>query len=224
MDKSRLSLPVGDLSTNNTNNGVGGSPNHLPNVSSNGASAMPSVNNANNSASNGTLSNNSSSGISSNGSNDSSAASSTSSTHASGNGSLNGVTGHYHHHHLHHHSHNHSSSGNGMFNSKTTSVNCIILKSISVFLLILIKNELFSGHGCQSLERNCNSAASSSLTNGHSGSHSSTSNKENGHGNGPATPCTPGDPLTHYHHRNEDHYTASFACMNRMRIHSQVRI
>ena len=36
------------------------------------------------------------------------------------------------------------------------------------------------------------------------------------------TPCTPGEPLTHYHHRNEDHYNAAFACMNRMRIHSQV--
>ena len=85
-----------------------------------------------------------------------------------------------------------------------------------------MKTLSFSGHGCQSLERNCNSAAISSLTNGHSGIHSSTSNNENGHG-GPATPCTPGDPLTHYHHRNEDHYTAAFACMNRMRIHSQVR-
>ena len=40
--------------------------------------------------------------------------------------------------------------------------------------------------------------------------------------NGVATPCTPGDPLTHYHHRNTDHYNAAFACMNRMRIHSQV--
>ena len=86
----------------------------------------------------------------------------------------------------------------------------------------LKKDKLFSGHGCQSLERNCNSAASSSLSNGHSGNHSNKSSNENGHG-GPATPCTPGDPLTHYHHRNEDHYTASFACMNRMRIHSQVR-
>ena len=40
--------------------------------------------------------------------------------------------------------------------------------------------------------------------------------------NGAVTPCTPGDPLTHYHHRNTDHYNAAFACMNRMRIHSQV--
>ena len=78
----------------------------------------------------------------------------------------------------------------------------------------------YLGSGCQASEKHCNSY-STTLTNGHSGNHSNTSSKENGHG-GPATPCTPGDPLTHYHHRNEDHYTASFACMNRMRIHSQV--
>ena len=60
------------------------------------------------------------------------------------------------------------------------------------------------------------------MTNGHPVNHSNA-NGTNGHA-GPATPCTPGDPLTHYHHRNEDHYTAAFACMNRMRIHSQVSI
>ena len=109
MDKSRLSLPVGDLSTNNSNNGVkaasiGGSPNHIPNGAS-GASAMPSVNNTSN------ISTNNSSGISSSGSTDSSAASSTSSSHAV-NGSIAGCggTGHYHHHHLHHHQHNHATS------------------------------------------------------------------------------------------------------------------
>ena len=42
--------------------------------------------------------------------------------------------------------------------------------------------------------------------------------------NGVVTPCTPGDPMTHYHHRNTDHYNAAFACMNRMRIHAQVRL
>ena len=44
-----------------------------------------------------------------------------------------------------------------------------------------------------------------------------------GGGGGVVTPCTPGDPLTHYHHRNNDHYNAAFAGMNRMRIHSQVK-
>ena len=38
-----------------------------------------------------------------------------------------------------------------------------------------------------------------------------------------ATPCTPGDPMTHYHHKNDDHFCAAFARMNRMRINSQVR-
>ena len=31
-----------------------------------------------------------------------------------------------------------------------------------------------------------------------------------------------GDPLTHYHHKNNDHYVGAFAMMNRMRIHAQV--
>ena len=81
----------------------------------------------------------------------------------------------------------------------------------------VITKYIFVGNGCQSTDKNCNSYATT-LTNGHSGSHSSSSNNDVK----PATPCTPGDPLTHYHHRNDDHYTAAFACMNRMRIHSQV--
>ena len=67
-------------------------------------------------------------------------------------------------------------------------------------------------------DRNCG-AYFPTLGSGHPGAATSTNG--NGHA-GPTTPCTPGDPLTHYHHRNEDHYTAAFACMNRMRIHSQV--
>lgn len=40
--------------------------------------------------------------------------------------------------------------------------------------------------------------------------------------NGDCSPCTPGEPLTHFHHRNESHFSAAFVCMNRMRINSQV--
>ena len=53
-------------------------------------------------------------------------------------------------------------------------------------------------------------SSNSSLVNGASATGSVT------------TPCTPGDPLTHYHHKNNDHYVGAFAMMNRMRIHGQV--
>jgi hypothetical protein len=39
-----------------------------------------------------------------------------------------------------------------------------------------------------------------------------------------ATPCTPGEPMTHYHHKNDDHYCAAFSRMNRMRINAQVSL
>merc|ERR1712156_956398 len=53
-------------------------------------------------------------------------------------------------------------------------------------------------------------SSNSSLVNGASATGSVT------------TPCTPGDPLTHYHHKNNDHYVGAFAMMNRMRIHAQL--
>ena len=65
------------------------------------------------------------------------------------------------------------------------------------------------------------------------GSSSNGSNSNGSHSDDPpsvpegevaATPCTPGDPMTHYHHKNEEHFCAAFARINRMRIHSQVRL
>ena len=77
---------------------------------------------------------------------------------------------------------------------------------------------MFKGNGSDRMV--CAVYTNGSTLSSSGGGHASSST--NGAG-GPATPCTPGDPLTHYHHRNGDHYTAAFACMNRMRIHSQVR-
>jgi len=37
-----------------------------------------------------------------------------------------------------------------------------------------------------------------------------------------ASPATPGEPLSQLHHKNKDHYCASFALMNRMRLNGQL--
>jgi len=67
-----------------------------------------------------------------------------------------------------------------------------------------------------------NEVGSSSVSSTSSSAPSSASSM-NGIQNGSVTtPCTPGDPLTHYHHKNNDHYVGAFAVMNKMRIHSQL--
>ena len=62
----------------------------------------------------------------------------------------------------------------------------------------------------------------SSLSSSTSVSSSSSVNGGPTNDNAVTTPCTPGDPLTHYHHKNNDHYVGAFGMMNRMRINSQV--
>lgn len=68
---------------------------------------------------------------------------------------------------------------------------------------------------------NSEGSSLSSSTSVSSNSSVAASANENNAGS-VTTPCTPGDPLTHYHHKNNDHYFGAFGMMNRMRINSQL--
>ena len=91
-------------------------------------------------------------------------------------------------------------------------------------MTLFFKKALFFCLFCRNHSIN-NEGGSSSIS---SSTTSTTSSSSDASMNGSSasgsvtTPCTPGDPLTHYHHKNNDHYVGAFAIMNRMRINSQV--